>query len=175
SCSGDPSGAAKESMGTESLQRPRLRFARYPVWAALGALPAVVCCHDDDDDNGSLPGELGNNHFFYGCSTIDDPQCRDELTFFPEKIAVGARFEIIAKSGDGSRLTVRPASPVMIAPASGGFEFREPGFGAFLAFGSNDFVDFTHLEGVEVDDIDVLDAFDSPTDDLVLRRNQQTT
>src|SRR5690606_18344592 len=115
------------------------------------------------------------NHFFYGCATIDDAHCRDELTFFPEKIAVGARFELIAKADNGSRLTVRPASPVMVAPVSGEFEFLRSGFVAFLAFNFNEFVDFVHLEGVQVEALDVLDAFGAPKDDLVLRRNQRTT
>lgn len=145
-------------MGTQLLWRRHLRLARYPGWLALCVLPAVMGC-GDDDDSGSLPGELGNNHFFYVCSTIDDAHCRDGITGFPDKIAVGGSFELPARDEGGRTLSVRSASPVMVTPTDEAFRFRRAGFNAFLAFNFGEFVDFTHIEAVEVDDILVVDSF----------------
>lgn len=161
-------------MRTTLLQRSQLRFARHPGWLALCLLPAVAAC-DDDDDSGSLPGEIGNNHFFYVCSTIDDAHCRDGLTDFPDKLAVGGTFELTAKDEDSDTLSVRAASPVMITTDREEFRFRRAGFGAFLGFDFGDFVDFVHLEAVEVADILVVDSFGRGEETLTLSRNQRST
>lgn len=160
-------------MRTKQLQRRRLRFARAPGLAALCVLPAVLGC--DDDDAGALPGEIGNNHFFYGCSTIDDAHCRDELTSFPDKIAVGGSFDLHAKDDNGSRLSARPASPVIVTSSGEEFRFRRAGFSAFLAFDFGEFVDFAHIEAVDVTDIEVLDSFGSSQTELVLKSGKRTT
>jgi hypothetical protein len=160
-------------MRTKSLWRRQLRFARYPGWLALCVLPALMGC--DDDESGSLPGEIGNNHFFYVCSTIDDAHCRDGLTGFPEKIAVGGSFELPARDDDGDTLTVRSASPVMVTPLDQEFRFRRAGFNAFLAFDFGEFVDFAHVEAVPVDDILVVDSFGRSESTLTLVGGERTT
>jgi len=62
----------------------------------------------------------------------------------------------------------------MVSPDDEGFRFRHPGFNAFLAFDFGEFVDFAHVEAVEVDEILVLDSLGS-TENVTMPTNERTT
>lgn len=158
-----------------SLSRSAYRSAPKRGWLAVGLFPAIFACGTDDDDHAGLPGEIGTDHFFYECATIDDPQCREELTTFPEKIAVGARFDLEASTAQGSSLFVEAASPMMVAPSTGEFEFLRPGVTAFLATRDGRVHDFAHLLGVEVASLGVQDSFGEMVESLNLTSGQRTT
>lgn len=137
-----------------------------PITCLLAA-PLVGC--DDDSDSTALPGELGSNEFFYDCSTLDDIQCREDLTAFPDFIAVGASFELNASPDFGSSLFIKPASPRIVSAAAGEFRFLEPGFSAFLAIDDDDELrDFVHLEAVPVDEIQVEGSFGQRVTEITL-------
>lgn len=156
------------------LQCRLLRLVPSPCWLALCVTPALVAC--DSEDDGSLPGDLGNNHFFYECASIDDPQCREELTEFPEKLAVGARFDLHAKEDNGSSLFVEAASPVIVTPSTGEFEFAQAGFSAFLAFDDDGkLADFAHVRAADVASLGLEDAFGRSVNQVLLGRGQKTT
>jgi hypothetical protein len=158
-----------------SLSRSAYRSAPKRGWLAVGLFPAILACGTDDEDHAGLPGEIGTDHFFYECATIDDPQCREELTTFPEKIAVGARFDLEASTAHGSSLFVEAASPMMVAPSTGEFEFLRPGVTAFLATRDGRVHDFAHLLGVEVASLGVQDSFGEMVESLNLTSGQRTS
>lgn len=123
-------------------------------------LPVAGC---DSDDSGALPGELGDNNFFYGCSTIDDAHCRADSAEFPDKIALSASFQLEARDGDSRSLDLKPVSPVMVTATSGEFRFRKAGWCSFVATDSfGDLIDFAHLRAVPVAEIGLDDALGEP-------------
>lgn len=155
-------------------KRNRWRFARLLPLTCLLSSSFVAC--DDDVDSAALPGELGSNQFFYGCSSLDDVQCREELTSFPDFVAVGARFELNASRDLGSSLFIKPASPSLVSAAVGEFEFLEPGISAFLALDDNEELkDFIHLEAVPVDEIQVEGSFGQRVSEVTLEAGRELT
>src|SRR5690606_33701839 len=144
-------------------------------WLTLGMLPVIVACSPGEEEQTGLPGEIGSGHFLYECATGDDPHCREELTFFPEKIAVGARFDVEASTSRGSALLIEVASPLMVAPSRSDFVFLRAGVTAFLAVRDRQVHDFAHLRGVEVASIEVQNAFGEGVDTLVLSSGQRTS
>lgn len=150
-------------------------FARVllPLTCLLSS--SLLGCDDEDDSDGR-PGELGSNHFFYGCANpADDVQCREDLDSFPDFIAVGARFELNARHNSSS-LFVKPASSVLVSSASGEFRFLRPGFSAFLALDSRDELkDFVHLEAIPVDEIQVEGSFGQHVTEVTLPAGRTMT
>lgn len=144
-------------------------------WLTFGLFPALIACGIGDEEQSGLPGEIGSDRFVYECATVDDPHCRDEVRAFPEKIAVGARFDLKASTSRGSFLLVEVASPHMVAPARGEFIFSRAGLAAFLALQDQQVHDFVHLLGVEVASLEVQNTFGDAVDRLALSRGQKTS
>lgn len=166
-------------MSSKSYSRRAGRWTPQRVWLACGVLPFVFACGDseDEDNVSALPGEIGSNHFFYQCATIDDPQCRDDLTDFPDKVAVGATFDLLAKDSRGASgdLFVEPASPLMVAASEGEFLFLEAGHAAFLALSHGaGLEDFVHLQAAAVAELVVQDVFGETLPEIVLDSGQKT-
>lgn len=142
--------------------------------AGIFALAAVGC--DDDEDSVSTPGELGSHHFFYECSTVDDVQCRNELTSFPDVVAVGASFDLVTGRNFGSSLFIKPASPSMVSSGGGEFRFLRPGVAAFLALSQDDKLkDFVHLTALPVDEIEVENTFGQSVTQVALNVGRTAT
>lgn len=166
-------------MSSKSYSRRAGRWTSQRVWLACGVLPLALGCGDseDEDNLSALPGEIGSNHFFYQCATIDDAHCREDLTSFPEKLAVGATFDLLARdsSGNSDNLFVESVSPTMVAPSEGEFLFLQPGHAAFLAFRSGGGLqDFVHLQATEVAELMVQDVFGETLSEVVLTSGQKT-
>lgn len=123
--------------------------------SSLFIASTVMGCDGDGVDSTALPGELGSNRFFYDCASLDDLQCRNELTAFPDLIAVGGSFRLVAGRTSRSSLFIRPASPQLVSATGNEFEFVRPGISAFLALDDGKIRDFVHLEAVPVDEIQV--------------------
>lgn len=157
-----PLAPQKETMRFKPLEptRKSRRLAQNLGWLCVLAMPAAGC---DSDDSGALPGELGDNNFFYQCSTIDDAHCRFDLVDFPDKIALSSSFRLEARDGNSRSLDLKPVSPVMVTASGGEFRFRNAGFCSFVATDSfGDLIDFAHLRAVPVAEIGLDDALDEP-------------
>lgn len=147
-------------------------------WTSTLVLPlfvaaSVVGCDGDDVDSTALPGELGSNHFFYDCASLDDVQCRNDLTSFPDLIAVGGSFSLVAGRTSRSSLFIKPASPQLVSATGNEFEFLRPGIAAFLALDDDKIRDFVHLEAVPVDEIQVEGSFGQRVTEVDIEAGRQ--
>lgn len=152
----------KETMRFKPLEptRKSRRLAQNLGWLCMLVMPVAGC---DSDDSGALPGELGDNNFFYQCSTIDDAHCRFDLVDFPDKIALSASFQVEARDENSRSLDLKPVSPVMVTASGGEFRFRKAGICSFVATDSfGDLIDFAHLRSVPVAEIGLDDALNAP-------------
>jgi hypothetical protein len=125
---------------------------------------------------GCLPktgGEIGNGGFTYYCASDADLTCTYDLlgaSTVPPAIAVGAHFELEFTEdfwSDGSQPTVTsvvPAAPSMLSvepgstPDATGFRFKEPGTVAVLARGGGEVIDFIHVTGAALADVEIVDS-----------------
>lgn len=155
------------------------RFAntrtRTSQWA-FGCLLGLAALGCDDPDSDVVTGELGSNQFFYECTTLDDVQCRNERSSFPDAIAVGASFELLPSHTLRSSVFIRPASPHLVSAVAGEFRFLQPSISAFLALHADDGLqDFVHLRAVAVDEIEIQNSFGQAVTQVTLERGRELT
>lgn len=153
---------------------------------ALMGLPVCACystCGDGTPAAASITGELGNGTFYYRCIGSGDPVCEDFMldeTDFPDCIAVGGRFRLDYTLKDISErdedeiepsLRIESASESYMHGSNGIFRGQNEGRTALIAYDQDVVVDLIHLDVIQPDAIEVIDALDpqGPVTELHMR------
>ncbi len=148
---------------------------------ALGVGGCVI--DDDDDDRPSRPGELGAGDFLYVCVGDSDPFCTNGAVAdtFPERIAVGARFDLDFNPNDNffnDGLAVRIDAPngSVVRTEIGAFFMQVAGYQVFLAVtNDSEVVDIQHLLAADIDRIAVRTTDSQDLDTIELAVGEQIT
>lgn len=142
---------------------------------ALVGLPMCACystCGDGTPPAASITGELGNGTFEYRCIGSGDPVC-EEFNLaggdFPDCIAVGGRFRLDYTLRDISErdedeiepfLHIESASESYLSESESVFMGQHEGRTALIAYDHDVVVDLIHLDVIQPDSIEVIDALD---------------